>query len=65
VPHFGLVTLEGVSLGLVELAPGQWRPGNLIAAGTVPDHAETLRVVDVLEADDPEGLTVLVVEGAS
>jgi hypothetical protein len=59
VPHYSLVTLDGVSLGLVELEREDWRPGNLIhTAPTDPN----LRVVDVLEAEDAEGFTVLVVE---
>jgi hypothetical protein len=64
VPHFQLVTTDGVALGARELGRPDWPPGSLIYTGSdEPD----LRVVDVLAAenDDPEmHFTVLVVEEA-
>jgi hypothetical protein len=58
VPHFQLVTVDGDSLGPVELARPEWPPGSIIYRGDEPN----LRVVDRIESSDPELYTVLVVE---
>jgi hypothetical protein len=61
VPHYSLVTLEGVSLGSLELERADWRPGSVIHRG---NDERDLRVVDVIEADDPDSFAVLVVDDA-
>jgi len=58
VPHFQLVTTDGDVLGAVELARPDWPVGSIIHRGLEPN----LRVVDVIESDDPEQFHVLVVE---
>lgn len=59
--HFVLVTVDGESLGAVELGRPDWPIGSVIY--TAPDEPN-LRVVDHLEApdDDPEMFACLVVE---
>jgi hypothetical protein len=61
VTYFRLEYLDGEPLGTIELARPDWRPGNLIVRGDDPN----LRVVDLLEPQEPNGLAVLVVEEAA
>jgi hypothetical protein len=59
VTHFALITVDGDTLGAVELERAEWPPGAIIDGdGDEP----TLRVVDVIVNDDPETFDVLVVE---
>lgn len=60
MPHFALVTVDGVALGAVELFGFDWGPGDVIYGR----GESNLRVVDVLDSgeDDPEKLAVLVVD---
>jgi len=58
MPHYTLVTRDGVSLGAFHLAGQNWREGDTIYRGDGHD----LRVVDVLPTDDPEKFAILVVE---
>jgi len=57
--HFTLVTTDGESLGATALARPDWPVGSIIYRGR---RGPNLRVVDVLDADDPEVFAVLVVE---
>jgi hypothetical protein len=61
MPHFALVTSDGVSLGAFHLNGHDWPPGSRIYAGA---GQANLRVVDVLPTDDPEKFAILVVEEA-
>jgi len=58
--HYTLVIPDGESLGAAELLGQGWRAGMTIYRGG--DGVPNLRVVDVLEADDPEVFGILVVE---
>ncbi len=60
MPHFVLLTVDGVSLGPIELGRPDWPPGTIIYRGA----GDNLRVVDLLESDDAEKFTILVVEPA-
>jgi hypothetical protein len=65
VPHFQLVTTDGIVLGARELSGPDWPPGSVIYTGP---NEPNLRVVRELGTanDDPEmHFTVLVVEAAS
>jgi len=55
--HFQVVTLDGEALGPIELDRPDWSPGNLIGA----DGLEDFRVVKIIDVDDPEEFTILVV----
>ena len=57
--HFALVTVDGETLGAIELGRPDWPPGSVIYRG---GDEPNLRVVDVLAGDDPEKFDVLVVE---
>jgi hypothetical protein len=59
MPRFALVTSDGVSLGAVELAGYDWRPGSVIYRGP---NEPNLRVLDGLPPDDLERFAILVVE---
>jgi hypothetical protein len=56
--HYTLTMKDGGQLGSAELLSMDWQTGDIIYRGKQPN----LRVVDVLEADDPDNYTVLVVE---
>ena len=60
MPHFALVTVDGETLGPIELARPDWPRGSVIYRGA----GENLRVVDTIESDDVEKFSVLVVEPA-
>ncbi len=60
MPLFATVTRDGDTLGLLELDRRDWPLRSVIYRRDEPN----LRVVDRLEADDPETYTVLVVEAA-
>ena len=60
MPHFQIVTTEGVALGAREVGPPDWPPGSVIQRGAEPN----LRVVDYLLSDDPEDFAILVKEEA-
>jgi len=51
VPHYTLVTSGGESLGAVELAGQDWKPGMRIFRGRGKPN---LHVLDVLVADESE-----------
>jgi hypothetical protein len=59
MPHYAVVTTDGVSLGPFELVGSDWQPGSTILTGS---SQANLRVVDVLDNDDPERFAILVVE---
>jgi hypothetical protein len=50
MPHFALVTVDGESLGPVELGRPDWPDGSIIYRG----DQENLRVVGFLPAEDTE-----------
>jgi hypothetical protein len=52
---------DGEVLGAMELGPPDWPIGSTIYMGDEPN----LRVVDTLPSDDPELVTILVVEADS
>ena len=60
MPHYTIVTKDGVSLGAVELAGYDWKPGMTIFRRA----GDSLRVLDVLETDDSEVFAILKVEPA-
>ncbi len=60
MPHFALLTVDGESLGAIELGRHDWPPSCVIYRGVDGN----LRVVDYIESYDPEKFTVLVVEPA-
>jgi hypothetical protein len=59
MPHYVVVTSDGVSLGPFELVGSDVQPGTTILTGS---GQPKLRVVDVLDNDDPERFAILVVE---
>jgi len=59
MPHYGLVTSDGESLGAVELAGQDWKPGMRIFRGRGKPN---LHVLDVRTADDSKAFALLVVE---
>jgi hypothetical protein len=62
VPHFNLVTLDGDSLGAVELALRDWPPGTVIDLGGTEGKLRVLgRLTGTEREDDPEVLAILVV----
>ena len=61
MPHYAVVTADGVPLDDMRLNGYDWHPGSTIYTG--PDKPN-LRVIDVLESDDPEKVAILVVEEA-
>ena len=62
VPHYSLVMDDGDAIGPIELdgRADAWPNGRIIERAGEPD----LRVVGYLDANDPEKLSVLVVEPA-
>jgi hypothetical protein len=59
MPHFQLVTVDGDTLGTIELGRPDWPDGSITYRGDKPN----LRVVGQFEpADTPEEFEVLVVE---
>jgi hypothetical protein len=61
MPHYAVVTTDGVSLGTFELVDSDWQPGSTIYTGSSQPN---LRVVDLLEPGDPENFAILLVEEA-
>ena len=59
MPHFVVVTADGVSLGAFHLSGHDWPPGSIIYRGA---EEPNLRVAEVLPSDDPEKFAILVVE---
>jgi hypothetical protein len=59
MPHYAVVTADGVSLGDMRLNGHDWQPGSTIYTG--PDKPN-LRVVDALDSDDPDKAAILVVQ---
>jgi hypothetical protein len=63
LPHFNLVTLNGDSLGAVELALREWPPGTVIDLGGSEPKLRVLgRLTETKREDDPELLAILVVQ---
>jgi len=60
MPHYTIVTKAGESLGAFRLNGQDWKPGMTIHRGA----GDSLRVLDVLETDDPEVFAILKVEPA-
>ena len=60
MPHYALVTTDGDALGAFELdgCADAWPSGSMIEPAVGP----LLRLVGYLPAEDPERLSVLVVE---
>jgi hypothetical protein len=56
--NYTLVKQDGELLGSTELLGLDWQAGDIIFRG----GESNLRVVDVLEADDPDHAAILVVE---
>jgi hypothetical protein len=61
MPHFQIVTTDVEALGPMELSRPDWPPGSTIYRG---DNGPNLRVVDVLETDNPEEYTIVIVQDA-
>jgi hypothetical protein len=57
MPHYALVSTDGVPLRDMRLSGYDWQPGSTIYTG--PEQA-TLRVVDVPPSNDPEKFAILV-----
>jgi hypothetical protein len=58
MPHYAAVTTDGVPLGDIRLNGYDWHHRSTIYTG--PEQPN-LRVVDVLESDDPDKAATLVV----
>jgi hypothetical protein len=63
LPHFSLVTLDGDSLGAVELELRDWAPGTVIDLGGTERQLRVLgRLTGADHEDNPEVLAILVVQ---
>ena len=63
MPHFNLVTLDGDSLGAVELARRDWPPGTVIDLGGTERKLRVLgRRTGTERENDREVLAILVVQ---
>jgi hypothetical protein len=62
MPHYAVVTADGVPLDDMRLNGYDWQPGSTIFTGPTEPN---LRVVEVLESDDADKAAILVVEEAA
>ena len=64
MPHFQLVTVDGIALGARELGRPDWPPGSVIYTGPDEPNLRVVRELDT-ENDNPEmHFAVLVFEPA-